>query len=87
MRARNYLYRGAHRIESCTITCRKIFRMIYLVDKAGRAVTTRGRLTLCEGVYDSEVSRGFRYLLPRVFLLYADFTEQMLCRRLRLPNS
>lgn len=32
----------------------------------GAAVTGRGRLALCEGVYDFQVSRGFRYLLPRV---------------------
>lgn len=41
--------------------------MIYLADGLSTApVTPRGNLALCEGVYDSEVSRGFRYLLPRV---------------------
>lgn len=57
-------------------------------DLFGRAVVTgRGRLALCEGVYDfhedfdiSTASRASPPLFP------SDFTEQMLCRRSRPPS-
>lgn len=81
MRSENgYLRIEAHQIESSAITCRKVFPMIYLVDEPARAVTSRGWLALCELVYDFELSRGFRYLLPRVHHdhLYAHFTKQLL---------
>jgi len=80
LRYSEFVYAGAQ-IESSTITCRKVFAMIYFIDGSACPVTPHRNPALCEGVYDSEVSRGFRYLLPRVpdRVLYTDFTYQLLC--------